>query len=184
MNKKIEYVSLFFRIIFQIIFLTLPVVIIIGWINIPESLHLFDGAINIRIIPEEYSSAIVHLLSVEERLLGFAVSLIPLSIDLLILYFLIKLFHLYEAGEVFSIQNVNYIRNIGYSLLLRQLLSPVYEFLMGFVLTSHNPAGLRFASITFDQTNFGILLTALLVILISWIMAEGCRLREEQQLTI
>jgi hypothetical protein len=120
-----------------------------------------------------------------EKLLGFFVSAILLGIALFILYFLIKLFRLYEKGEIFSFNNVRYIRNIGYVLLIGQLIaSPLNQFLMGLVLTWRNPHGHRFAAITLDQTNFGILLTALLVLLISWIMAEGYKLREEQQLTI
>ena len=105
-------------------------------------------------------------------------------IELYILYSLIKLFGLYSKGEIFSVNNVRYIRNIGYALLFTQIVNPLYQVLMGAVLTLHNPPGHRFLSITLDQTNLGIILIALIVILISWIMAEGCKLREEQQLTI
>jgi len=55
---------------------------------------------------------------------------------------------------------------------------------MGFILTWRNPPGHRFASITLIQTNIGVILVALMVILISWIMLEGCKIREEQQLTV
>jgi hypothetical protein len=116
--------------------------------------------------------------------MGFSLSLIPAGIEMLVLYFLSKLFRLYETGEIFSINNVRYIRNVGYALLAGQVFYPVYEGLMGIILTMNNPSGHRFAKVSFTQTNVGILLVALLVILISWIMAEGCKLREEQQLTV
>jgi hypothetical protein len=99
-------------------------------------------------------------------------------------YSLIKLFRLYERGEIFSINNVNYIRNIGYALLATEFFEPIFQFLMGVVLTMHNPPGQLFFSITLGATNLGIILMSLFIILISWIMAEGCKLREEQQLTI
>lgn len=188
--EKIKRVSLFFRIIFQIIFILSPIILIIGWINAPNSLSLLGGAINLNIIPRTYlglgfhNTAILHELNASEKLLGFLVGSMPLLVELFILYSLIKLFKLYEQGEIFSLQNVRYIRNIGYGLLVGQIIHPIYEFLMGIVLTWRNPPGHRFASMTLDQTNIGILLTAVLVILISWIMAEGCKLREEQQLTI
>lgn len=76
------------------------------------------------------------------------------------------------------------IRNIGYALLIGQIINPFYEALMGLVLTLHNPSGHRFIGFTLDQNNIGILFAALIIILISWVMAEGCQLREEQQLTI
>jgi hypothetical protein len=184
--NRIKKVSLFFRLVFQIIFVTLPVLLIISWVYAPDELMLLAGIIRINAIPAVYSvpQTIQHTLSVGEKSLGCLVSVIPLMLVMFIFYSLIKLFKLYEKGEIFSIQHVRYIRNIGYTLLAGQLIEPFYQFAMGLVLTWHNPPHHRFASITLDQTNFGILLTAFLVILISWIMAEGCKLHEEQQLTI
>jgi Protein of unknown function (DUF2975) len=194
--NKIKNVSLSFKLVFQIIFIALPVLLIISWIYAPDELVLLTGFIKLNAIPATYSGlhtytpqglpekAILHTLSQGEKALGFLVSVIPMMVKMFILYFLIKLFKLYENGEIFSIHHVRYIRNIGYALLISQLIEPFYQFAMGFVLTMHNPSHHRYAAITLDQTNIGILLTAVLVILISWIMAEGCHLREEQQLTI
>jgi hypothetical protein len=69
-------------------------------------------------------------------------------------------------------------------LLITQIIDPIYNGAMGLVLTRYNPPGHRFAAITLDETNIVIVLIALIVILISWIMSEGCKLREEQQLTV
>jgi len=126
----------------------------------------------------------MHPLLAHEKVLGFALSCAPMAIQLFILYSLIKLFRLFERGELFSLNTVHRMRNIGFALVIGQLIDPLYQFTMGIVLTLNNPPGHRFASITLDQTNIGVLLTALLVILISWIMSEGYKLREEQQLTI
>lgn len=194
--NRIKNVSLFFRLVFQIIFIALPIFLIISWVYAPNELMLLAGVIKLNAIPATYSGmhtytaqgiqekAILHTLTVGEKSLGCLVSALPMMIEMFILYSLIKLFKLYEKGEVFSINHVGYIRNIGYALLIGQLIEPVYQFVMGLVLTLNNPPHHRYAAITLDQTNIGILLTALLVILISWIMAEGCKLREEQQLTI
>lgn len=181
---KIKRVSLFFRTIFQILFIALPVISVIAWATSPESLVMMAGAIDMSFIPRSYANSILHILSPTERLIGFSISVIPMLIELYILYALIKLFSLYSKGEIFSVNNVRYIRNIGYALLLTQIINPLYEALMGLVLTWHNPPGHRFASVSLNQTNIGIIFVALIVILISWIMAEGCKLREEQQLTI
>lgn len=194
--ERIKNVSLFFRIIFQIIFIALPILLIVSWIDAPNELVVLAGFVKLNAIPATYSGmhmypaqvvpekAILHSLSMSEKILGCLVSAIPMMVKMLILYFLIKLFKLYEKGEIFSLNHVRYIRNIGYALLISQLFEPFYQFAMGIILTIHNPPHHRYAAITLDQTNMGILLTALLVILISWIMAEGYKLREEQQLTI
>ncbi|SRR5579883_1406520 len=180
--NKITQVSSAFRITFQIIFCSLLLLDIIGWYYAPMPLSFMDHIIHMNVIPKQYP--ILHILTPAEKLMGFIVSMIPTIIQLSTIYFLIKLFQLYEKDEFFSANSVSYFRKIGYTLLLTQLIQPLYEGLMGIVITLNNPHGHRFASITLDQTNFGIILMALLVILISWIMAEGCKLREEQQLVI
>lgn len=201
--NRIKRVSHFFRVLFQFLLVALPLTLIYAWATSPESIVLLGGMIDISFIPQAYhhnairtvlahgsqsaiqiQDGIMHPLSSLERLMGFGLSAIPMTIELYIIYSLIKLFKLYELGEIFSIKNVRYIRNIGYALLIGQLINPFYEALMGIVLTLHNPPGHRYAMISFHQTNIGIIFTGLLVILISWIMAEGYKLREDQQLTI
>jgi len=182
--ERIKRVSLFFRIVFQIIFIALPILLIVSWIYAPNELVLFIGFLQLDPIPASYSKSILHTLSVNEKIMGCLVSAIPTMVKMFMVYSLIKLFKLYEKGDIFSLNHVKYIRNVGYALLLGQLLEPFYQFVMGIVLTMHNPPHHRYAAITLDQTNIGILLTALLVILISWIMAEGYKMREEQQLTV
>ena len=184
--NRIKRVSLFFRVVFQLLFVTWPIVLMMSWVNAPQPLILLHGIIQMNPIPATYSKpqAILHALSNSEKFFGFLASCMPMLIELFILYSLIKLFRMYEKGELFSIHHVRHIRNIGYALLIGQLIEPAYQLLMGFILTINNPPGHRFLAITMDQTNIGMLLTALLVILISWIMAEGFKLSEEQQLTI
>lgn len=203
--NKIKNVSLFFSLVFQAVFIALPIVFLITWIYAPQELVLLHGMIKMSAIPASYSGmhtyvpegahffkvpssiteqALLHTLSTGEKILACLVSAIPLAIQLFVLYALIKLFKLYEQGDIFSIQHVKYLRYIGYGLLIGQLIEPVYQFVMGLVLTMNNPPHHHYAAITLSHTNLGILLTSLLVILISWIMAEGCKLREEQQLTV
>lgn len=105
--------------------------------------------------------------------------------DLLILYFLIQLFKHYENGEIFSIKNIRYIKDIAITILYGQLLiNPLYQAMISAVLTWHNPVGERTALIMFSSTNIGLLLGAILIILVSWIMQEGHQLQKEQQYTV
>lgn len=182
--RKIKRVSMFFRFFFQFLLIALPLLLVMSWLYAPQELVWLWGVVKMNAVPSPYLSRILHPLSSAERIYGILVSSLPLSVYLFVLYALIKLFRLYEQGEIFSLNNVRYIRQVGYALLVSQALQPFYQFIMGVVLTMHNPKGQRVAIITLDQTNVGILLTGFMVILISWMMAEGCRLREEQQLTI
>lgn len=175
--KKIKYVSLFFRILFLVLFVAIITKQIFGWMVAP--LHTWTG-----VIPGVYLAYLPQVLDTNTRLAGFLVTLAPTGIKLMLLYFLIKLFRLYEQHEFFSSNNVYYIRNVGYALLLEQIVRPLSDFVLGFVLTSGNPPELRYAGMFITDSNLGLLLMAMLIILVSWIMSEGHKLYDEQQLTI
>jgi len=177
--KKIKYVSLFFRMFFQATFVCLIAAQILGWMYATPANRGFFS-----IIPSLYQGYIFNQFDINTRIAGFFVSLIPLICQLLVIYYLIKLFYLYEKCEFFTSDNVRYIRNAGYALLLEQIAKPVSDFVLGFVLTSINPAGLHFAVIEITEKNIGVILTALVIILISWVMAEGCKMQADQQLII
>lgn len=188
MQSNIKKVSCFFRILFQIVFVALPLMHIIAWINAPAPISLFGSLLGansefvIRIIPEGVK--ILHTLSSSTKFFGFLVSAIPLIVVEFIFYYLIKLFRLYEKSEIFSQKNVGYIKKTGYALLIAQLAKPICEGFLSAILTWQNPHGYRYAEVSLGGLNLAMVLVAFLIILISWIMAEGCRLREEQQLTI
>lgn len=183
MNKIIK-TSIFFRGLFQILLIALPLLLIVAWIQSAGTFDMVNGLINFNFIPAVYSDKILHPLSMSEKILALGASALPLIVQLYILFSLIRLFKLFEQGVIFSMNNVQYIRNIGYALILTQIMKAVHQGLMGFILTWRNPPGSRFASVTLDHTNLGVILVALMVILISWIMLEGCKIQEEQQLTI
>lgn len=176
--QKIKAVSMTFRILFQIIFICLFMMHVIGWVYAPQYNKLFD------VIPTVYTPYIFNSLTHSVKIAGFLITAIPMATKMLITYFLIKLFQLYENNEYFTVNNAKYISFAGYTLLLLQLIKPITEFLLGFVLTATNPPGMRLAAATLSSSNIGLILTSLIIILISWITAEACRLHNEQQLTI
>lgn len=182
--NKIQRTSFFFKLLFQMLLVALPLFLILAWIKSAGTFEILAGVINLNYIPTPYSGNILHPLSQHEKYLALTASCLPLAVQLFTLFSLVQLFKLFEQGIFFSIQNVRYIRNIGYALITTQVINPLYQGLMGLILTWRNPPGERFFSITLDHTNIGILIVAFMVILISWIMLEGCKINEEQQLTI
>lgn len=176
--KKIQCVSLFFKLFFQITFVCLIVAQIVGWLYAPMGSRFFN------VIPLAYQHFVMNTFDINTRVAGFFLSGIPLGIKLIVLYFLIKLFRLYEQHEFFSIKNVLYIRNAGYALLLLEVIKPFTDFFLGFILTSGNPPGFRVATMTISDANVGVILTSMMIILSSWIVSEGCKLKDEQQLII
>jgi hypothetical protein len=55
---------------------------------------------------------------------------------------------------------------------------------MTLALTFNNPPGQRMISIGFSSTDFSEIVTALMIIVVAWIMDEGRKLKEEQALVI
>ena len=182
--NKIKKISLFFRALFQILFIVLPILLIVAWVQSAGTFEMVAGVINLNYVPAVYVNNILHPVNITEKMLALGAGCLPLFVQLYILFSLIRLFKLYEQGVIFETDNVRYIRNIGYALIVTEIINALYQGLIGFILTWHNPPGHRFSSITLDHTNIGVILVALMVILISWIMLEGCKIREEQQLTV
>ncbi len=118
------------------------------------------------------------------RFLGFLVSLIPTTLQIVIYWQLKNLFSLYRHQQFFAAQNVLCIRWIALALLIKEALSPVYEMLMSLALTMNNPPGQRMISISFGSNNIEIIVTALVILVIAWIMDEARKLEEDKRLTI
>jgi len=180
-QAKIKKVSSIFRWLFLVLLIAVPLVHILSWLNAPVPIDL-SGGFFISVVPQGVK--ILHPLSFSTKLVGFLIGAIPVVLIEFILYFLIKLFKLYEQAEIFSIQNVNYIKKIGNTLLITQIVTIICNGFLSVVLTLNNPHGLRTLVLTISGMHISLILTAFIIILIAWIMAEGCQLRDEQQLTI
>ncbi|HDI4408504.1 TPA: DUF2975 domain-containing protein, partial [Legionella pneumophila] len=100
-------------------------------------------------------------------------ALISTLANLLILFFLIRLFDSYKKNSFFTLSNVKFIRNIGYILLAEQILIPLCKY----ITSSFTWIGISIDSIE-------MIFLAFLIIINSWIMMEAYRIREEQQLTV
>jgi len=185
--NKIKRVSRIFKIIFQLVFIGFLLLTIVGWIDAPEQISILKAAssstgFKFLVIPDYIK--ILHTLSPQEKIYGFLISTIPLAINLWLIASLIKLFKLYEHGKIFVFDNVKAIKHIGIALLLAQIISPFYEAALSAALTWHNPPGHRVSMASFNGTNVGLLTAAIIILLISWVMTEACKLKQENEMVI
>lgn len=178
--NRIQRISLILRVVFQIAFVLWPIMLITYWSFAPRLIPSFSYFI--RLIPDGLE--ILHPITPTDACWGLLIGLLPSAIIMAILYFLIKLFKLYEQGKIFTVLNVKYIKNVGITMLIGQVVNFIYEGLISFALTFHNPAGHKVATVSFGTFDVYNILTAIMVIVISWIMAEGCKLQEEHQYTV
>lgn len=180
--NRIERVSRVLQFIFKASLVLLPIITVLSWVFYEDLIALGgmqsvnDVALSGLNIPETLPTV--------SRMLAMAVSMIPMVIDMLTLFFLYKLFGIYAEGRVFTSSSVGYIRRIGITLLIGQALHPVHEALLTLALTFTNPPGQRMIHIGFSSANFSEILIAVMIIVVAWIMDEGRRLSEEQALVI
>ncbi len=119
-----------------------------------------------------------------QRLLSFLVYLIPVSLSMLLFRALSRLFGLYSQGLVFTRDNVKRIRQAGLLLLAGQLVSPFYQSLLSLVLTMNNAPGQHMIMIGMDDSDISEIVTAVVIIVVAWVMDEGRKLKDEEALTV
>ena len=182
--NKIKVTSFYVAKLLDFLIIALPVYIILRW--------LFTDAI--LLFPYEASEIHTHkeMISLDQvawtplsRLIASCAQLIAIIPILGIIYYLSKVFHRYALGEIFTMNNANYYYRIGILLFLDALLAqPISGGLWVAAATLSNPVGQRYVSMSIGTPNVMAVLMGLLVVFISWVMIEGSRIQDEQQLII
>lgn len=182
-KKKIRGLSKVLRYVAVLALFLLPIGNAGYWIT---NGYPFLGNVEWNMVPKITDVPIPALsdMSSEMKFFGFLVNLIPNAFAMLALFYLAKLFRLYEELEVFSAKSVKCIRHLGYVLLIGQLAHPIYYGLITLTVTIANPPGKRMISLALGTEEIKLMAIAAFVILISWIMDIGRKLQEEQEATV
>jgi hypothetical protein len=123
----------------------------------------------------------LHLAGFNERwLLGLPQLLPLLCINLLLL----RLFGLYQRGQIFTRANIKCFAHIGWTLVAYFLLNLLYPPLLITVLNELPGAPALPRSISLQDTDILILLSGLILTVIAQVMSQGAAMQAEQELTI
>ncbi len=180
--NKIKRASRVIRIAFQIAFIVLPILLVLFWIYAPNHIVIPGSGVSFSFIPE--GTLIMHALTISNRIWGFLITAISTSVSLLMIYYVIKLFKLYESGTIFSLQNVKCIKRAGGLLMISQVITQLCNTLLTLILTWGNPPHHQMLELTFSGGNIGLVLVGLMVLVVGWVMTEAVKLRHEQELTV
>ncbi len=186
---KIQKISSRLLVVFNILLLWLPLSILTKWIFIDNSLIkylLSQGVMGNSIhTPEGYVSLSTMNWTLLSKALGFsaeALGLLPLFLSL---FTLKSIFKNYHKGEIFSTVNAAYYRYLGWLFFLNAIfVKPISDCGMGLAVTVHNPPGHRYLIFNFGTPNMEAIFCGSLLIVISWVMLEASKLKDEQQFTI
>jgi hypothetical protein len=166
--KRIQKISAYFRTLFFVSALLFVVIGVVEIIELPI-LHISDLAHS---NPSRFRDAIF-----------MGVSIICWTAET---WFAYKLFFFYARGDLFTPEIVRYLRRIGYvSILIGFWSAFKLYFLFGFLGDNPSAAGAIAAK-------FGVILVQLVfsivpgfvTIFIAWVMDEGRKIQEEQELTV
>ena len=150
-----------------------PLLLIVVWLNFETLRPQWEAVSNLPI-------QIVYL-GFWNKLLGAVISAIPVGLLMYGVWQLRKLFAQFRQGQLFSESGASHLHAFAFMLLLSMLLTPVVGGLLSVVLTMSNPPGERALVLSLGSDNFEQLFLAGTLFAISWILREGCRLREENE---
>jgi hypothetical protein len=154
----------------------MPVVDGLVWLNI----NRFPEIIYKNILPY----FVVPPLPFTARCLGFVVTLIPMGVAMCGAFYLMQLFALYEQGHIFMMDNVRCFKKLSYVLIWWFVAGILYNSLLSVALTLHNPPGQRIMILELSSSDLTALLLGGILAVIAWVMEEGRKLQEDQDLTV
>lgn len=186
---RIQKFAKIFRIIFLISFIITPLFTGVIWLSggevnfegEPAELVFELYAYDLDIDPDQLPP---FPLPMGTRLLGLSANMLTTGTAMLALWWLFQLFGRFAQGEIFTESTVRYIRYLGWTMIAGIIALPFEEALTTLILTIHNPPGDRVIAIGFESADFEELIVAGIIILVSWIMDEGRKLREADELTV
>lgn len=179
--KKIQRYGGFFKKLFTLFFFVPLAASGLGWAFMDD---IAASGWLCQIEPAGAGLPILGEITPKIKILGFLAALIPVGLKMAAFWYLIRLFGLYERGEIFTRANVGCIRRIGWVLLIGQIVAPLDRALTGVILTLNNPPGARMLRLGLDGNDVSTAVIAGVIILASWIMDLGRELQEENALTV
>lgn len=169
---RISRVARVFHALWGILLVALPVLTVAYWVSLNHVQWMFD--------PPPGLDAAHRPLPGSALWGGFAASLLPLAVVTYGLVQLRRLFGLYRRGRIFTSDNVRCLKGFGVALILWPVVTPIYDALVSVALTFSNPPGQRLLAVGLQGTDVGLALIGGVLVVMSWVMREGCRLADDQ----
>lgn len=171
--------------LFKFLLICLPLYIFIQWIFI----HLDFGMWSFLNQNIETPEGFVKLSKIQWtpilQFLGCVSEFIGRLPFFVSLWFLIGIFQNYKKGKIFNYENALLYRKIGWVCFFDALfIKSLSKTLLILTVTFTNPPGHRYITISFGTPNLTAIFYGMIVIVISWVMLEACKISEENELIV
>lgn len=175
-RNKIKVWSRRLRLVLGVVFWMIPLVTLAFWAFVDV------------LPPEAVRTALPYpaqqALPLSAKAMGFVVSLLPAGASMYGVRVLMRLFRLYEQGQIFTAANVRCFGNLAKALFLWFGASVLSTPLLSMALTLHYPPGQRSITLSLGSPDLTALFLGLALRVAAWVMAEAQELQEEQELTV
>ncbi|NQZ83757.1 MAG: DUF2975 domain-containing protein [Colwellia sp.] len=166
---------------------------------IHTGLFLFFSVLNVNSskVKQSFGDNSINLSAISEKWLSYASSLensglnsfwilgtVDYIAQILVLFFMFRLFSLYEKGEIFKVQNCRYLQLIGVTLFsygLSMIFLPSFVSLTINLFFEYPTLEVHYF---FGSTELTQLIWGSVILVISWVMKAACLMSEEQGLVI
>jgi hypothetical protein len=168
--KRIRFFSLVLARCFVVLAILLTIGLLFYWLTVSAGSIAADAQ-----IPQEWLSE----LGLGRRLVGFAISFVPLACLVFALMAARRCFGAFASGNFFGQGAIRNLRYFGLGLLASALLKPLSAAALSVLLSWDAPAGQHRLMLGLDSDTMLTLLAACIVAVITWVMAEASALAEE-----
>ncbi|MBU1157434.1 MAG: DUF2975 domain-containing protein [Proteobacteria bacterium] len=172
--ERIAKVSARLHLVSTLLMFAIPVVLALVWAFV-NHLPYFSGQLPV---------PVKGYLPRATRALAFLASMLPGGVAIYALSRLRRLFDLYAHGVIFRAANVECFRQLGYALFAWAAAGFLFKTLAGIILTFHWTPGTRLLVVGIDSQDVVAVFMGLVVITVAWVMDQGRKLNEEQELFV
>lgn len=181
--SRIQTQSRRVRILSQALLISTPIMVCYYWLTV-NTPYDFLTSLGIIHLSYDIDALTQQPLTLTTRLLATLAGLLLSGIIMYALTVLIRLFHNYENGDIFSLGNATAYQKLGYCLFYWVGGSVIYGAAMSVILSFNNPPGERILTVSFVGMDVLTLIFGFVVLIISWVMKEGYILADENSHTI
>lgn len=179
---KITKPSKRFASLFKLLFYAYPVAVLLLWLFCNMTVE-GDFQLGINTSGPDANSEMLDP-KLWQRLLGFCSAMLPGAALMYIFHALSRLFSLYSRTVIFEKANVDCFRAVAWGLIAQQVLSIPAATLTTLILTITYPEGERLITVSVFGVNIMLIVVGVMILLVSRIMNEGRKMRDEQILTV
>ena len=170
--SRIQTVSSFMAWVCILPLILLPLWVIWFWADFANFVPRLAGGQIARVID-------MQTITTSQILLAAILNLLVLSILLLGLWHLRKLFLEFRRGAFFTDTSVRHLHRFALMILISAVLKVILTAALSVILTWNNAPGQKALVVQLGSNEFAMLLIAATIFIVSWILKEGQRLAAE-----